>query len=176
MLSAKMCLNPGYQTKPPHFRTFWPIFYDPVHIFKKQLPQSGPTWTSSSAWALACANLQFGPQSGYIFCKNRHIGSATNPTRPATNPPGHPTIWMFYLAKKLEFGVLCMFAVCVDVLWNVSGLTMLCGVPILIDPLQKVCAVSPLPVYAFLSSVPSPKMQFCAFAILLSIRNSSLNI
>ena len=72
-------------------------------------------------------------------------------------PPGHPTIWMFYLAKKLEFGVLCMFAVCVDVLWNVSVLTMLCGVPILIVPLQKsMCGDLP-PCVRFSVQCPLPQ-------------------
>ena len=33
---TKMCQNPGRQTKPAYFETFWPISQDPLHIFQNR--------------------------------------------------------------------------------------------------------------------------------------------
>ena len=68
------------------------------------------------------------------------------------------------------FGCLWVLGVYVDVVWNVSGLSMLCGVPTPIDhpstkyvpfvpPIKKMCGVPALPVYIFLCGVP-PLPQF----------------
>ena len=68
------------------------------------------------------------------------------------------------------FGCLWVLGVYVDVVWNVSGLSMFGGVPTPIDhpstkyvpflpPIKKMCDVPALPVYIFLCGVP-PLSQF----------------
>ena len=75
----------------------------------------------------------------------------------AIRPPGHPTIWMLDMAKKLKFG-RCLVGV-----WSVCRCCLVfqcCAVsPPKLFPLNKVYEVSLLPFYIFPHPICSPHQE-----------------